>query len=125
MSAADPRIGDGVFIPIGAVDRLQPQSSALLLEGRPGRRDPVKVDVFGLTVSVLTADGATRHLVEVSSRLSLDTRKVPPRLFPLPPTGAAKPRCVRNCARRWEPTKKKGCVQDIRETGKELWLCKG
>lgn len=61
MSAADSRIPDGVIIPVRPIDCLQPQSSAFRVEGRLGRRYSVKVDVFRLPVSVLTAHGTTRH----------------------------------------------------------------
>lgn len=116
MSAADSRIGDGVFIPVRSIDSLQPQSSALLLKGRPGRRYSVKVNVFRLSMSVLTADGATRHLAflvllrfrfrSVSTQSKLST---------------ATPRRARNCGPRRrlnkKPTKKKCCIQDTREKG--------
>lgn len=120
MSAADSRIRDGVFIPVRSIDSLQPQSSAFLFKGRPGRRYSVKVDFFRLSVSVLASNGATRHLAfPVLERFrSRSQYNVPPsvsavsaRLY------SAAPRCVRNCARRrrWRPTKKKGCVQNTQE----------
>lgn len=62
VHAADPRVPDGRVAPVGAINGLQPQASALHVE-RGGRgRDPVKADVFGLAMSVLTPDGAAGHV---------------------------------------------------------------
>lgn len=129
MSAADSRIRDGVFIPVRSIDSLQPQRSAFFFKGRPGRRYSVKMDVFRLSMSVFTANGATRHLaLSVLERFRLRSQnKVPPSVSaPSKPNNAPPHRealaivadvgdIKKNNDNKKRPTKKKGCIQDTRE----------
>lgn len=114
MSAADSRIPDGVIIPVRPIDCLQPQSSAFRVEGRLGRRYSVKVDVFRLSVSVLTAHGTTRHFAFPVLWRFQSFSQGPTNLFPLFSAAATLRAQLRATSIR-KPTKKKCCIRGSQE----------